>query len=123
MPVIPDDKKHLPTVTLGGEQWAVAPMSARKIIRFGALTMGLDLGKPGGETLGAMFECAWLAVSTVHKDIKLESFLDNYHITFQEALAAFPEMSKAAGMEFGKKGEAQADPLAETISSTDGTAS
>lgn len=123
MPAIPEDKRDLPRVALGGEDWAVALMPARKIIRFGSLTMGLDLGKPTGETLSTLFECCWLAISTVHKGITLDEFLDTYHVTFDEALAAFPVMAKAAGMEFAKKGEAKADPSVETSSSKDGTAS
>jgi hypothetical protein len=125
MPKIPDDKKDLPSVTLGGEDWAVAPMSARKIIRFGSIAMGLDLSKQSGDTLASLYECCWLAISTVHKDVTLDNFLDDYHVTFDEGIASFEKIAKAAGMEFKavKPGEAKAPPSVENNSSTDGTIS
>lgn len=130
MPKIPEEKKNLPKITLGGEEWAVAKMPARKIIRFGEIAIGLDLKAPTGKTLGAMYECCWLAVSTVHKktdegeDITLDYFLDTYPVSFDEGLAAFDAIAHAAGMEFKTAtGEAQADPSPENNSSKDGTIS
>lgn len=128
MPQIPEEKKELPTIELGGETWAIAPMPARKIMKFGALAMQMDLSQPA-LAVEKLFECCWLAITTVHKktddgtDITFDYFLDNYHVTFEDGLKAMPVMTESAGMKMVPKGEAQADLSVEKNSSKDGIAS
>ncbi len=124
---IPEKYKNEPTVSLGGVDWAVPPLSGRRIIRFGALATGLakiSADMPEHEML-KIYEAIYTGVAQGLEKADpmvgeggFELWLDSYPIKFNEIIAALPVIAKQAGMELkavkeAPTGEASAAPIVE----------
>lgn len=114
---IPENFGDAPRITLAGKEWAVPPLSARTIIKFGGKIMGLNLAKLDESGLKAIYEATHIVVGAVYKELTFDQFLD-MPVTMDEILEAMPVMTKAAGMKMTKPGEAEGAPLLRAISSS-----
>lgn len=118
--------KDEPRVKLGGVEWAIPPLSGRRIIRFGDRALGVTvrMGMTEPEMM-KVYEAIYIGVSQgLEKDqLSFDDWLDNYSVTFEEILAALPIIGRQAGMEIKetKTGEAEAKPVAGSDSSQTGT--
>ena len=122
----------IPTVSLGGKEWPIPPLSARRIIRFGALATSvvrISNQMPEADML-RIYEAIYVGVAqgfTNGNGMTFDEWLDRYHVVFPEIIEALPIISRQAGMEFGKAevalGEARAEPSAGLPSSSAGTTS
>lgn len=127
MSEIPEKYKEEPRVTLGGREWAVPPLSARRIIRFGSLAASItDINArlPEPDML-RIYEAIYTGISQgIDEPLTFDQFLDNYHIDFEEVLGALATVSRQAGMEMKTKatasGEAKAELSVDEISSKAG---
>jgi hypothetical protein len=123
---IPEKFKEEPRVTLGGVEWAIPPLSGRRIIKFGSLSTGIAISRAMGESeMMKIYEAVFQGVQQgLEKDgLSFDNWIDSYPITFDELLAALPVIGKQAGMDVKLKpaGEAPAEPKVENLSSTAGT--
>jgi hypothetical protein len=123
-----DKFKDEPKVTLGKVEWAIPPLSGRRIIRFGSLANGIAITRGMAEAdMMKIYEAVFLGVQQgLEKDaLTFDQWLDDYPVTFEEMLAALPTIGKQAGMDIAVKapGEALAEPRVDNLSSTTGTTS
>lgn len=127
-----DNPESHPTVSLGGKDWEVPPLSARRIIKFGAMASSVAniTNRMPESDMMTIYEAIFVGVSQGFKNgdaMTFEKWLDEYHIVFDEIIAALPVISKQAGMQFERKaaaaGETLAEPNVERPSSTTGMTS
>lgn len=114
---IPENFGDAPRVTLAGKEWAVPPMSARKIIKFGGKIVGLNLGRLDEDGLSAIYEATHIALGTAYPALTFDAFLD-MPVTMDEILEAMPVLTTAAGMKMTKPGEVKGAPQLRAISSS-----
>lgn len=108
---VPENFTNDLRITLAGKAWAIPPLSARRIIRFGGKIVGLNLNRLSEDGLMTVYQAVHVALETAYPQLTLDQFLD-MPVTMDEVLEAMPVLMKASGMKMKKiePGEAEGAP-------------
>lgn len=118
-------------VTLGGVEFVVPPLSARRIIRFSKIVVGLgtlNTGSMSEEQMQSVYDALLIGLQQAKPEMTIDDLMD-MPVTMIAAIDAVKIVAKQAGLDFEQKAhpqqpaEEEAASLTPPASSVNGTGS
>ena len=105
------------SITVGGKTFVVPPLSARRIIKFSKIVIGLGTIKSGHMTeddMMAMYCALHIGLQQANPELTLDELLD-MPIPMSEAFDGVKTLSKLAGLEWDTNPQAPAAAATQTL--------